>query len=247
MAGRADPREHQQYSRDAAQRRVERLFVAFRVVKRGRRIDWARTMLDSSRIRLGHELREARQSSGLSLRDLGQAVSISHSQASRIERGLVRDPSLDALTRLAAAVGCELSIRLYPVGDPLRDTAHSRLLDRFRSELHPSLMIHFEQPIGRGGDLRAWDAVVSRPGWRVAVEAETRVVDVQALLRRIALKKRDGGITAVILVVADTRGNRAAITAARGSLSAEFPITGRAVLAALRAGESPGGSGVVVL
>jgi transcriptional regulator with XRE-family HTH domain len=204
-------------------------------------------MLDSSRIRLGRELREARESSGLSLRDLGQAVSISHSQASRIERGLVHDPSLRALTRMAAAVGLEMSIRLYPVGDPLRDVAHSRLLDRFRSELHPSLTIHHEVPFGRDHDLRAWDAVVSGAGWRVAVEAETRLADVQALVRRISLKKRDGGIATVILVIADTRGNRAAKVAARGSLAAEFPISGRAVLAALRAGESPSGSGVIVL
>lgn len=216
-------------------------------MKHGRRIDWAKAMLDSSRIRTGRELREARLSAGLSLRDLGRAVGMSHSQASRIERGLVRDPSIGALTRCAAAVGCELSIRLYPVGDPLRDDAHSRLLDRFRGELHPSLMVRHEVPIGREGDLRAWDAVVSGQGWRIAVEAETRLVDVQALFRRLALKRRDGRMGDLILLVADTRANRLAVRAVRSSFAAEFPIPGRAILGALRAGESPGGSGLVVL
>ncbi len=216
-------------------------------MKRGRRIDWARAMLDSSRVRTGRELRDARESAGLSLRDVGRAVGISHSQASRIERGLVRDPSLDALTRLAAGVGCELSLRLYPVGDPLRDTAHSRLLERFRIELHPSLTIRHEVPIGRDGDLRAWDAVVSGTGWRIAVEAETRLVDAQALLRRLALKRRDAAMAHAILLVADTRANRTALAAMRTVLIAEFPVAGRATLRALRAGEWPRGSGVVVL
>ena len=60
-------------------------------------------------------------------------------------------------------------------------------------------------------DQRAWDAVISGTGWRYGVEAETSVRDIQALLRRLALKQRDSAVTGVILVVPPTRRTRATL------------------------------------
>ena len=57
-------------------------------------------------------------------------------------------------------------------------------------------------------DFRAWDAVVSGVGWTIGVEAETHVRDLQALERRLALKQRDGAMSLVILLLADTRHHR---------------------------------------
>ena len=104
-----------------------------------------------------------------------------------------------------------------------------------------------EVPLGRRGDPRAWDAQC-RPARRiVAIEAEMRLSDLQALDRRVALKRRDGDLDLVILLVADTVGNRRAIVAHRDSLRASFPLDTRAVLAALRAGQAPTSSGIVIL
>jgi hypothetical protein len=76
--------------------------------------------------------------------------------------------------------------------------------------MHAQLRWKSEVPIPITGDQRAWDAVVSGSGQgRVAIEAETRLRDIQALQRRVALKRRDDpSIDSVVLLVAGTRGNR---------------------------------------
>jgi hypothetical protein len=94
--------------------------------------------------------------------------------------------------------------------------------------------------------MRAWDGVVYGAGAAIAVEAETRLRDIQALLRRISLKQRDGDVTRVILLIADTRTNRRVLGETQ-SLFGEFPVGPRSALAALRGGTDPGGSGVVIL
>ena len=45
-------------------------------------------------------------------------------------------------------------------------------------------------------------------GRRAGCECEQRIGDIQALERRLALKLRDGAVDVLILVVADTAGNR---------------------------------------
>jgi hypothetical protein len=104
-------------------------------------------------------------------------------------------------------------------------------------------------PLPIPGDLRAWDAEVRPPDatWRVRVEGETRISDGQALERRLALKMRDGGEGHTLLLIADTRANRNALRSLRPLLHERLPLDGRAMLAALRSGRDPGGSGVVIL
>jgi hypothetical protein len=150
------------------------------------------------------------------------------------------------LFRVAVVVGLSVSLRVYPGGDPMRDAAHARLLERFRSRLHPSLQWRTEVPLPNRNDLRAWDALVAGEGWRDGIEAETGVEDAQALERRVLLKQRDGGLDHVILVVSDTRRNRDALSAAPAAFAA-FPLRTRHVLTALGAGRDPGGSGIVLL
>ena len=63
-------------------------------------------------------------------------------------------------------------------------------------------------PLPNAGDRRAWDAVIGIARVRIGVEAETRARDEQELERRLSLKRRDGGVDHVILLLADTRSNR---------------------------------------
>jgi hypothetical protein len=155
--------------------------------------------------------------------------------------------ALEDLIRLAAVVGLELSIRAYPTGSPVRDRAHAALLEKLRTRLHPDLRWRTEVPLPNAGDLRAWDAVVSDPAFRGAVEAETRARDGQELERRLALKQRDGGVDFLILLLADTRANRQFVRERRISLAAMFPVPGRVALDALEHARSPGGNSVVLL
>jgi predicted metalloenzyme YecM len=86
--------------------------------------------------------------------------------------------------------------------------------------------------------------MISGPGWRLAVEAETVLTDIQALERRLTLKLRDGEVDHVLLLVADTPRNRRARAAAPASLTA-LTANSRHVLAALRRGRNPGASALI--
>jgi transcriptional regulator with XRE-family HTH domain len=178
---------------------------------------------------------------------VAKALGVSHSWVWRIEQGESTNASLLDLARALAVVGLELSVRAYPAGSPLRDTAHARLLERLRHRLGTGVSWRTEVPLPNPGDLRSWDAVVSLAEIRIGVEAETRVRDGQELERRLALKRRDGGVDRVILLLGDTRANRAFVVERAGSLKAGFPVEGRAALAALRRGLDPGGDAIVLV
>jgi transcriptional regulator with XRE-family HTH domain len=195
----------------------------------------------------GTELRNARVASGLSLEDVGRAVRLSYTQVGRIERAEHPSVSVAQLARIGSVVGLDLSVRFYPGASPLRDAAHIALLERFRTRLSPQLTLRTEVPLPGLGEQRAWDGIVLGAGDPAGVEAETRLFDVQALERRIALKARDGGVSRVILVVSATRRNRLAIREAAASLGAAFPVPGRIALQALADARDPGGSALILL
>lgn len=193
------------------------------------------------------ELRTSRLQSGLSLDDVALATDLSKAEVSRVERGLAPWVRLGTICRIATVLGLTPSIRLYPDGPPLRDAAHAELLARLRHELPPTLQWRTEVPLPIPGDRRAWDATIHGGGWWVAVEAETRLLDLQALERRVALKRRDAGEPSVILVINDPRPNRAILEAARESLRTAFPLDARHILGALRAGRAPTAGGLLRL
>jgi transcriptional regulator with XRE-family HTH domain len=194
-----------------------------------------------------NELRLGRRDRNLSGAILAEALGISGAQYSRIERGLAHGLTIEQASTVLAAVGLELSIRVYPGGQPLRDAAHAALLDRLRSELHRSLRVMSEVPFPNPADRRAWDLVVLGRSWRHAFEAETRPRDLQALERRLALKFRDGGVDAVSLLLLDSRYNRAFVREHATALRERFPVPGLRALELLRAGVDPGSGSVILL
>lgn len=212
-----------------------------RAVDRGTRL--GRRLIGTT----GSELRMARESVGLSLAEVGRAVGMSYSQVGRIERATHPSVSILQLARIASVVGLDLSVRTYPNGSPFRDRAHLALIQRFRESLSPNLRIRTEVPLPTTGDLRAWDLLILGAGEPIGVEAETRLVDLQALERKIALKMRDGGIGRVVMVVAATRGNRLALREAGTALHASFPVAGRVALQALAQGRDVGGSALILI
>ena len=185
---------------------------------------------------------------GLSLRQVSRAVGRSPAALSRLERGRVPGVELVALARVMSVVGLELSARAYPGGQPIRDAAHARLLARLKATLHRNLRWATEVPFPSAGDLRAWDAMVAYGSeWRYGVEAETGPTDAQALLRRLNLKERDGGVDGVILLLPRTRHTRMFLAGAVDLLSPSFPVEGGRALELLAAGVDPGGSALVVI
>lgn len=178
---------------------------------------------------------------------VARAVGLSPGQYSRIERGLSGSVSIEQMARIAAAIGCDLSVRVYPTGQPIRDVAHAALIRRFRARLHPSLRFRTEVPFPDPSDRRAWDVVIQGPSWRLGVEAETRPRDRQALERRLALKLRDGDVSNVVLLLLDSMYNRDFVRSNDDVFQARFPMPGPRCLELLRAGVDPGASSIVLL
>jgi transcriptional regulator with XRE-family HTH domain len=196
---------------------------------------------------LGRELRLARLDHDLSQAEGGRAAGISHATWSRLERGIATGASVVDLARVLAVVGLDLQLRAFPGGAVLRDEAHVQLLERLRRQLGPDVRWATEVPLPNAGDRRSWDALVHVARVRVGIEAETRARDSQELQRRLAGKQRDGGVDHVILLLADTRHNRAFLHAAGEGFRGAFPLAGATALQRLAAGHDPGGNAVVLL
>jgi hypothetical protein len=185
---------------------------------------------------------------GKTLREVGRSAGMSYSQVGRLERAVSPNVTVVQLAKVGAVVGLDIRVRTYPGHLPLRDASQIALLDRLRKRLAPTLTMRTEVPLPIAGDLRAWDAVIAafEPATEpLHAEAETRLYDVQAQLRRIALKARDAGVQAVLLVLADTPRNRAAVRAAGRTILDTYPVPSREALRALRRGRHPGGSALV--
>ena len=200
--------------------------------------------------RLGADHRIARVGAGLSLREAAAASCSSRSQIWRFERGEIDRVSISDLGAWFSVVGLDLVAKAFPAGDPIRDRAQLALLERLRSRLHPTLRLRTEVPLPIEGDLRAWDAEITgaKPDpWRARVEAETNIADGQALKRRLTIKLRDDPGGHLILLVSDTRANRAALRSMGVGLRELLPLETRAILTALAVGRDPGMSGVVIL
>jgi len=173
---------------------------------------------------------------------------ISAPQVSRLERGLLRTVSLEQLCRVARAVGLETSLKLYPVGPPVRDGPSLASIGRFAELLGQPLRLRREVVLPGDRDKRAWDGRVEggeRPG---SMECESHLEDIQALARRIALKQRDDpGAGVVILVLNRTAHNRRVLAEHREALRAQFPLDGAAIARELRAGRVPAASGIILV
>jgi transcriptional regulator with XRE-family HTH domain len=195
---------------------------------------------------LTSEWRELRLGAGISQSAVSRTVGISRSAYARLERGEATEIGLVRAAVITAALGGDLSIKVYPAGPPIRDIAHVVLLTTFEARLAATWRTTHEAPIGPAGDRRAWDrrldGVVS-----IGVEAEVVIRDLQALERRMLRKKQDSGVGRMVLVVRGTRANRQVLREMLPSLRATFPLGSREMLQALAVGRDPGADGLVVL
>lgn len=198
------------------------------------------------RQRTAEDLRNARETGGLSVREVADKVGVSPHRIRRAERGDPGTLTIDLAARMAPVVGLRLATSLHLDGDSVRDQAQLALLERFRRRLDPALIWHAEVPVPIPGDLRAADGVVEGAFGAAVVEAETKLTDVQAIERRSSLKQRDLGAERLILLVADTPFNRKVLQL-HVELQARFPIGTRRCLGSLARGADPGGDCLVVL
>jgi transcriptional regulator with XRE-family HTH domain len=194
------------------------------------------------------ELRSRRLQLGLSQSVVAAAAGISQPALSRIERRKVASPAASDIFAIAAVLGLDVRLNVYEGGEPIHDHAQVRLLPAFRQRIHALLGWLTEVPLPIAGDRRAWDAVAIAPDGWTAIEAISRFGAADATVRPIRQKQRDDPrVRRVLVVIADTKRNRAAVDAARALLVTEFPLRGRDALRDLRAGRTPPADGIILL
>jgi transcriptional regulator with XRE-family HTH domain len=196
--------------------------------------------------RLIDDLRSARLAANVSQRALAEELGWSHSRYRRFESGATASVTIDAVSVAASVLGLEIGAGLYPIGDGLVDRGHQALLSRFRTTLADSIRVASEIPLMNTGS-RSWDLLLRIASQVVGVEAETRVRDAQALTRRIRLRERDGGADVILVVLSDSRHNRAVAADLRQMLGRAFESDPKVISSALRAGRELPGSGVLLL
>ena len=213
-----------------------------------RLVDGARRRAKEELSVLVREIRDARLSSGRRQVDIARAAGISDSALSRLELGQTGDLSYEVVASIGALVGLRVSLRAYRGDRVLFDDAQVHLLRQLRDRLGPGWTWRYEVPVAPG-DPRAWDmaGLHATTGQVIVVEAETRVRDLQALLRRFGQKRDASGGPRIVLLVAGTRNNRVALVAGRDELAAEFPVSTRRALRHLAAGNDPGADCLIVL
>ena len=193
------------------------------------------------------ELRLARIARGISQSQLARAVGCSQTEISSLETNKVVHVSLRRITEVAAVLGLKPAINLYPEGEALHDSGHEALIGRLLALLSTAWRVFREAPFPNPGDPRFWDALLRLPAQRVGVEAETRVRDFQAIVRRVRERLATGGVDCMLLILSDSAANRRVVDELRAALGEEFATTPVALLRALREGRPLPGSGVVLL
>lgn len=111
-------------------------------------IEADRRAIDGRR-RLGTEIRQLREDVGLSKAVVARAAGVDAGLIRGVERGECEASSV-TMARIAAALGAEVSTRLFPsAGPPIRDRFQARMIEAFLRELPPAWHRSPEVPVHR--------------------------------------------------------------------------------------------------
>jgi len=198
---------------------------------------------------LAEDFRRLREDAGVTQRALARAAGVDQAVISRLESGQGR-PSIETYARLSAALGSDLSVRVFPnTGPAIRDRHQARIsealiraIDR-RWTAVPEVGVR--QPVRGWIDL----ALVDRSNALVvAVEVQSALHRLEQLVRWAGAKAealpsaqgwpfglQSGSATTVtkLLVVRSTASTRAIVTTFESTLSAAYPGDRIQALAAL--------------
>jgi transcriptional regulator with XRE-family HTH domain len=216
---------------------------------RAKRRDVGRQRSNALRHRLGSEFRIARISVGLTQRSAGFLAGVSQPFVSQVERG-IRSPSLEVAHRLAAAIGHDLAVRLYPAsGTRLRDSGQLALLEQITRQAALTWHARMEVPIA-DGDRRAADLILRGPAEILHIEAEGGLADLQAQVRaaqlkRTALAARLEMPVRLVVALPDRRSIREIVASHQALVSRTLPMSSACIWRNIRTGAPLGGDGIL--
>src|SRR5207244_2943338 len=93
------------------------------------------------------DLRDARLAAGLTQRFVANGIGCSRQLIGHFGARRVRDPGSVLLSRYAAVVGLEVSLRAFPAGSPLRDAGQLGAVRRFRALIGSAWRLQTEVPV----------------------------------------------------------------------------------------------------
>ncbi len=181
---------------------------------------------------LGLEVRRMREDAGRSQASIAAAAGINQSHLSRMEAGTA-EPSLEVLLAIAAALGADLSVRLFPSSGPrIRDRLQLAMSEALLGTLHPRWHATPEVPVYR--PIRGViDLVLEDRHGQTTVASE-----MQSQLRRVeqqvrwsaqkadalaALPEQVGRRVSRLLVLRNSAAMRDVVRAAASTLAAAYP------------------------
>jgi hypothetical protein len=197
--------------------------------------------------RIGSEMKLARVTHAMTGRAAARRAGVSWSTGARVELG---DPGVTITTLCAVgeAVGLDIVLRAYPGSGPtLRDTGQLALAEQMCAQAHAGWQPNIELAVGAHGEAIDVALFATREIW--AVEIERMAIDFQAQYRRAdgkratlaALHQRP---VRLVMILEDSRRNRAALEAHLVFIRATLPAGSREVLRALRTGRPLGRDGL---
>lgn len=197
---------------------------------------------------MGGEVKLARVTNAMTVRQAADRAGVSWSTQARVELG-VPGISLDTMCAVAEAVGLDVVIRTYAGRSPsLRDTGQMALAAILCGQAHAVWQPNVELLIGQHGE--SIDVAFFGPLEIWASEIERMATDWQGQYRR-ADRKREALAALhqrpvrLVMVVEDTRRNRAALEPHLAFIRSVLPAGSREVLAALRGGHPLGRDGLL--
>jgi transcriptional regulator with XRE-family HTH domain len=201
--------------------------------------------------RFGSELRIGRAAAGITQHRLGEFAGVSQSFVSLVERGR-RRPDWSTACALAAGVGHDLSVRLFPMRSiSLRDSGQYEAVQTIIQLAHHAWQPRMEAPVGPG-DARAADLLLISTDEVLHVEVERALIDLQAQLRAAQRKRSvlaEGYSRPVRLVIGlpDTRRARAVVRSLEPGIQIALPQASTRVLRSIRSGVPLGADGVLFI
>ncbi len=193
----------------------------------------------------GRQIGELRAEAGVSQAALAACAGIDPGHLSRIERGLA-NPSLEVVDRIAACLGAEVGIRLFPTSGPrIRDRFQAPMIEALIRRLHPGWKTwpELQVPLARGFiDL----AMAKQVGPGVACEAHSELRAIDTIVRRLREKAHAltelgtaGTDVSMLLLVRTTERTRAVARLYAATLAAAFPARAADAFAALTGPDRP--------
>ena len=176
------------------------------------------------------QVRRAREDAGLSLRHLARSAGVSHSSLLALERGS-HDPTTEVLARVSAALGLDLSVRLYPNTGPLvRDHLQAAMIESLSRIIHerwrPTPEVAVQRPVRAFIDLVL--ETNAPPLVATEVQSELRRLEQQirwSKAKADALAEARGQPTSSLLLLRSTRRTRAVVAEFAATLRAAYPAS----------------------